>query len=350
MAFLNLPDDTPLIGQLRAEWLGVLGRNQQWDTFDREYYKLINEDVELTCYALQSRLHRNDLTALREARTQWFTGKTQPESCAGPFDKAIAAGVIDDRDIRKRFRMALESGNVTLGRQLLKLLEGEQSETVKNLNLAATDALRYLKTLNLEDSHLAKKVENPVDAKTLGGSKKAVERVELKGFIRRTKYPLVYLLPPVGAGWLGGVAKGCLDLGLDAPEFGWPGWGDVLVERDVPTCKNSCGLFSISTLLVSRASNVKDSAWITQDDLRRFGIDIGDFDAMLPRVRQDDRTHLSVRRQAQGTLHAIVVRHGRACWRVSVWAYFMDRRSWVRRSRLTLPRVMRAVPRRRSIP
>lgn len=289
MAFLGLPEDTPLIEQLRAEWLGVLGSNQQWDIFDREYYKLINEDVELTCYALQSRLHRSDATALREARTLWLTGKTQPDSCSEPFDEAIAAGVIDEHDIRERFRMALESGNVTLGRRLLKLLEGEQSATVKNLNLAATDALRYLKNLKLEELHLAKKVEKLGRVQAREGPKKAIERVELKGFIRRTKYPLVYLLPPSVPGWLGDVSKGCLDIALVPPESGWYGWDNSDVDQGVPVCGNPCGLLNISALLVSRVRNMDDRAWITQRDLRTFGIDTGDVDAMLADARRLDR-------------------------------------------------------------
>ena len=73
--FLARPEDTPVIGQLRAEWLKLLGKKQQWDMFDAEYPRLLNEDVELACYALQSRLRSQGLVALRDARKLWFTDK-----------------------------------------------------------------------------------------------------------------------------------------------------------------------------------------------------------------------------------------------------------------------------------
>ena len=54
--FLSRPEDTPIINRLRGEWLKLLGKKQQWDLFDAEYPRLLNEDTELSCYALQSRL------------------------------------------------------------------------------------------------------------------------------------------------------------------------------------------------------------------------------------------------------------------------------------------------------
>ncbi|MGC2166569.1 MAG: transglycosylase SLT domain-containing protein [Gallionella sp.] len=287
MEFLSLPEDTPLIDQLRGDWLRLLGKNRQWELFDREYYKLINEDTELTCYALQSRLRKTDPGALHEARTLWLTGKAQPESCATPFDDAIAAGIISEHDIRQRLRMALESGNVTLGRQLLKLLEGEQSTaSVEKLNLAAADALRYLNSLKLDDVQASRKAEKPPRSQTHNRSGRRIERVELKGFIRSSKYPLVYLLPPAGPSWLGDISKGCLDLSLDPPESGWPGWDNPDVNRDTPLCRNPCGLFNISALLTVRAGAADYSGLITQRDLGIFRLDSGEIEAMLPVARR----------------------------------------------------------------
>jgi soluble lytic murein transglycosylase len=54
-AFLARPEDNPIIDKLRGEWLKVLGNKQQWELFSSEYPRLIKEDAELTCYALQAR-------------------------------------------------------------------------------------------------------------------------------------------------------------------------------------------------------------------------------------------------------------------------------------------------------
>ena len=41
-AFLARPDDTPLINQLRAEWLRLLGKRQQWEEFAVQYPLLVS--------------------------------------------------------------------------------------------------------------------------------------------------------------------------------------------------------------------------------------------------------------------------------------------------------------------
>lgn len=149
--FLSRPEDTPMVDRMRGEWLKLLGKRQQWDEFDAEYPRLINEDTGLTCYALQSRLRNQEQTALREARGLWFNGKSQPESCAPVFEAALSAGAIGEQDIWQRLRLALEVGNVSLARQLAERLGGAISPAA--LQSAATDADRYLEKLILNNAN-----------------------------------------------------------------------------------------------------------------------------------------------------------------------------------------------------
>jgi len=147
--FLSRPEDTPIIDQLRGEWLKQLGKKEQWDIFDTEYPRLLNEDTELTCYALQSRLRKHDQAALHEARGLWLNGKSQPESCGQPFDSAISAGIINKQDIWQRLRLALEASNLSLAKQLAERLVGDYAVSPAALKSAATDADRYLEKLTL---------------------------------------------------------------------------------------------------------------------------------------------------------------------------------------------------------
>ncbi|MDD2915515.1 MAG: transglycosylase SLT domain-containing protein [Gallionella sp.] len=151
--FLARPEDTPMIDRLRGEWLKQLGNRQQWELFDAEYPRLLNEDTELTCYALQSRLHRQEPTALREARGLWFSGKGLAESCGPLFDAAISAGIISEHDIRQRLRLTLEAGNVSLAAQLAERLTGSYAIPPSALKSAAADADRYLEKLVLEKAN-----------------------------------------------------------------------------------------------------------------------------------------------------------------------------------------------------
>lgn len=148
--FLTRAEDSPVVNRLRGDWLKQLGKKQQWDLFDAEYPRLLNEDTELTCYMLQSRLRNHAYVAMRDARGLWFTGKGQPESCGDPFDAAIAAGIISEKDIDERMHLVLEAGNVSLAKQLAAKLTGEYSVSPAALDSAARDAERYLEKLTLE--------------------------------------------------------------------------------------------------------------------------------------------------------------------------------------------------------
>ena len=150
--FLSRPEDTPIINRLRGEWLKLLGKKQQWDLFDAEYPRLLDEDTELTCYALQSRLRIQTQAALDRARTLWFNGKSQPDSCGPPFEAALSAGVISEQDVWQRLRLALEAGNVSLAKQLVEKLRGNHAVSPAALGSAATDADRYLEKLALNNA------------------------------------------------------------------------------------------------------------------------------------------------------------------------------------------------------
>lgn len=148
--FLSRAEDTPMVNRLRGDWLKQLGKKQQWDLFDAEYPRLLNEDTELTCYVLQSKLRNHADLAMRETRGLWFTGKGQPESCGVPFDAAIAAGIISQQDINQRLHLILEAGNVSLAKQLAAKLTGDYAVPPAALDSVAADADRYLEKLEMD--------------------------------------------------------------------------------------------------------------------------------------------------------------------------------------------------------
>ena len=149
-SFISRPEDTPMIDRLRGEWLKLLGKQQQWDMFDAEYPRLLNEDTELTCYALQSRLRSQEQDALHEARGLWFSGKERPESCLPPFEAALSAGIINEQDVWLRLRLALEAGSVSLAKQLAGRLTGSHAVSPAALEGAASDADRYLERAKMD--------------------------------------------------------------------------------------------------------------------------------------------------------------------------------------------------------
>lgn len=153
--FLSRPEDTPVIDQLRGEWLKVLGNTQQWNEFDAEYPSLRNGDNELACYALQSYSRNQETDALREARKLWFTGKEMPDSCKTLFDAALAANIIRKPDIGRRLRLALEANNVSFAIQLSALLDDQYAGLPAMLRSAASDPDRYLKKVASDNIRVA---------------------------------------------------------------------------------------------------------------------------------------------------------------------------------------------------
>lgn len=212
-AFLSRPDDSPIIDQLRGEWLKLLGKRQQWDQFDAEYPRLLSADTDLTCYALQSRRRTHEQAALREARNLWFTGKGLPDSCGPLFDAALKAGIITEHDIAQRLRMSLEENNVTFAAQLAKEMSGEYAVLPALLKNAAADPERYLKKLT------------PNDSNSMAGSAKASEQTDVSSALANwssddEQRRASGLTLEMRASISGAVAP--------SPSSGWPRWGNLL--------------------------------------------------------------------------------------------------------------------------
>lgn len=206
--FLARPEDTAVIDQLRAEWLKLLGKQQRWDLFDAEYPRLINEDAELTCYALQSRRRTEESPALREARKLWFTGKGQPDSCGVLFEAAQSAGIISKRDVGQRLRLALEANNVSLAVKLAEQLDDQYAGLSAMLKSAAADPDRYLKKLmpdpipsgDPDATSSDARIDTPAEAQVPGIA--PPPSMEIPGSVPATTNP--------------------------SPVTGWPGWGNLL--------------------------------------------------------------------------------------------------------------------------
>ena len=156
--FLARPDDTPVIDQLRSEWLKWQARQQRWEAFTAEYPRLLESDDEMKCYALQARLPNNADLVLHESRTLWFTGTSRPESCDTLFDMAIASGTISEQDVWQRIRMALEVNNVALAKKLSAHLPRERKLQSGLLESAAAHPDRYLANVKLAKSSEAERM------------------------------------------------------------------------------------------------------------------------------------------------------------------------------------------------
>ena len=143
--------DSYLADRLRGDWLRVLGKNHDWGLFLGEYPQLINQDNELACYALQARHAQGDSEALAEARKLWLnSGIGLPESCDPMFAALVNNEMLFVKDVWVRLRLALETGNITLARNVARYLPPTPAFPTRALEQAADNPSAFLDKLPID--------------------------------------------------------------------------------------------------------------------------------------------------------------------------------------------------------
>jgi peptidoglycan lytic transglycosylase len=142
-SFLQRHENTLLAERLRIQWLKHLARNGLWRDFDRDYPLLVGSDRELHCYALQSRLQRNEGGALDEALDLWLS-LDLPDSCAAPLAALHAAGRVGTDDVWERLRRLLEDGRMGAARASAELLPAVDQPDPRSLAKAVDAPAAYL--------------------------------------------------------------------------------------------------------------------------------------------------------------------------------------------------------------
>ena len=122
----------------------MLGQRGEWELFNAELPLLAGSDVEITCYALQSRLQTKPEETLPEARSLWFVTRDLPDNCTPLLDALVAAGMISGDDVWSRIRLALEAGRVSQARWIAEWLPAGQAPDPRSLEQAAFNPAGYL--------------------------------------------------------------------------------------------------------------------------------------------------------------------------------------------------------------
>jgi soluble lytic murein transglycosylase len=131
--------------QLRADWLKELGRRADWPGFDAERIALSGgEDLELRCYALQSRLARHEAAAYEEARAAWKEPRELPASCTAIAEGMLAGGGLGSAQIWERVRALFENGQLTAAKKTLAYLPAAEAPNERLLAQAATAPQKLL--------------------------------------------------------------------------------------------------------------------------------------------------------------------------------------------------------------
>lgn len=126
-AFLDAYGDLPLARGFRGQWLHELGARREWDTF-QDFHRG-GGSATLRCYGLRARRANDgvDDDWLREARTLWLVGHSQPSACDPVFSELYDRDALTAEQRWERITRAMYSGNAGLARALRsRLAEGDQ--------------------------------------------------------------------------------------------------------------------------------------------------------------------------------------------------------------------------------
>src|SRR5512139_3299617 len=143
-AFLGREAGTYLADRLRADWLKALGKRADWPSFDRELSPLVQDDLEIRCYAWLARLARGDESAYEEARAIWQEPREIPESCHELANQLSEAGRFSVDEVWRRVRLLVENGQISAARRALGHLPASEKHDEALFNQAATAPKKLL--------------------------------------------------------------------------------------------------------------------------------------------------------------------------------------------------------------
>jgi soluble lytic murein transglycosylase len=142
--FLSRHAGSYLADRLRSDWLKVLGRRGDWQTFDLELAPLVQDDLEIRCYAWLSRLARSDDSAYEEAKPMWLEPKELPDGCATLGEKMIKDGKLRVKEVWQRARVLFDNGQLSAAQRVLDYLPADETPDPKMLSQAATSPEKLL--------------------------------------------------------------------------------------------------------------------------------------------------------------------------------------------------------------
>jgi len=148
--FLAANSGSRLAEALRGEWLKTLGSRAAWPAYLAEYPRLSRPDLAHQCFAFRAEFALGNRSRLREAVGLWFSGRDQPSACDPLFAELISAGLINNEDVWRRFRLALQAGNPGVAKALVVSLPQEQRPALGLIDRAQSEAARLLDSGSLD--------------------------------------------------------------------------------------------------------------------------------------------------------------------------------------------------------
>jgi soluble lytic murein transglycosylase len=148
--FLKAYENTPLAGRLLSDWLRWLGSTGEWELFSEHYPRYTGEELDITCYAIQSLMLSSRGEALQQARALWFLPRELPQACSPLFTELVQAQRLSPDEIWTRVRIGLQLGQVALARRAAEYLPQSERPDARVLTSIASNPAGYLEKQKLD--------------------------------------------------------------------------------------------------------------------------------------------------------------------------------------------------------
>ncbi len=136
-SFLSRYDGTAIADRLRNDWLLILGRARDWRLFDEQYpLFVLNDDTQVKCYALSSRLSRGEPVA-KAARELLVQPKNYGDACVELIGRLSRERQFSDADVWRQVRMAVEYGALGNARRIAAFTEANERQLAMALDKPA---------------------------------------------------------------------------------------------------------------------------------------------------------------------------------------------------------------------
>ncbi len=164
--------------RLRNDWLLELGKRRDWNNFATDFPKFrMNDDRQVTCYALLTR-HLQGQDVRDAAREAWLAQRDADDGCALMAQTLVQARRLNDGDVWRKARHAMDAGRPRAVRQAVALIGPEADAAAQALldsparYLARTASARGRANAELASLALARMAAgNPDQAATALASK-----------------------------------------------------------------------------------------------------------------------------------------------------------------------------------
>lgn len=142
--FLSRREGSFVAERARSDWLRILGRKGDWETFRAERPKLLNQEPDIACLGLLERFRAGDGSSLAELKPIWLTPKELPDGCVTLADEQVRSGAYGVAQIWERFRVLAGAGQTAAARKVIGALSTREQPSATLVDRIVAAPAKYL--------------------------------------------------------------------------------------------------------------------------------------------------------------------------------------------------------------